>query len=68
LRTVAPRRAEIAAYIRKVVDNWDETLVKRTELPAGRDGNIRINGTLVRRPRRAHHLQRGALVRRNGLV
>ena len=41
LRTVAPRRPEIAAYIRKVVDNWDaETLVKRTELPAGRDGNI----------------------------
>ena len=49
LRTVAPRRAEIAAFIRKVVENWDaETLVKRIELQVGRDLQyIRINGTLV---------------------
>src|SRR5581483_186129 len=47
LRTVAPRRAEIAAFIRKVVENWDaETLVKRIELQVGRDLQyIRINGT-----------------------
>lgn len=49
LRMVAPRRAEIAAFIRKVVENWDaETLVKRIELQVGRDLQyIRINGTLV---------------------
>jgi uncharacterized membrane-anchored protein YjiN (DUF445 family) len=49
LRTVAPRRAEIAAFIRKVVENWDAaTLVKRIELQVGRDLQyIRINGTLV---------------------
>jgi uncharacterized membrane-anchored protein YjiN (DUF445 family) len=49
LRTVAPRRVEIAAFIRKVVENWDaETLVKRIELQVGRDLQyIRINGTLV---------------------
>ena len=49
LRTVAPRRAEIAAFIRKVVENWDsETLVRRIELQVGRDLQyIRINGTLV---------------------
>ncbi|MDU6238896.1 MAG: DUF445 domain-containing protein, partial [Bradyrhizobium sp.] len=49
LRTVAPRRAEIAAFIRKVVENWDtETLVERIELQVGRDLQyIRINGTLV---------------------
>jgi uncharacterized membrane-anchored protein YjiN (DUF445 family) len=49
LRAVAPRRAEIAAFIRKVVENWDsETLVKRIELQVGRDLQyIRINGTLV---------------------
>jgi uncharacterized membrane-anchored protein YjiN (DUF445 family) len=49
LRTVAPRRTEIAAFIRKVVENWDaETLVKRIELQVGRDLQyIRINGTLV---------------------
>ena len=49
LRTVAPRRAEIAAFIRKVVENWDaETLVQRIELQVGRDLQyIRINGTLV---------------------
>ena len=49
LRTVAPRRAEIAAFIRKVVENWDSaTLVRRIELQVGRDLQyIRINGTLV---------------------
>jgi uncharacterized membrane-anchored protein YjiN (DUF445 family) len=49
LRTLAPRRAEIAGFIRKVVDNWDtETLVERIELQVGRDLQyIRINGTLV---------------------
>jgi uncharacterized membrane-anchored protein YjiN (DUF445 family) len=49
LRTVAPRRAEIAAFIRKVVENWDtQTLVARIELQVGRDLQyIRINGTLV---------------------
>ena len=49
LRTVAPRRTEIAAFIRKVVENWDaETLVKRIELQVGPDLQyIRINGTLV---------------------
>jgi uncharacterized membrane-anchored protein YjiN (DUF445 family) len=49
LRTVAPRRAEIAAFIRKVVENWDtQTLVTRIELQVGRDLQyIRINGTLV---------------------
>jgi len=49
LRTVAPRRVEIAAFIRKVVENWDaETLVKRIELQVGPDLQyIRINGTLV---------------------
>ena len=49
LRTVAPRRTEIAAFIRKVVENWDSaTLVRRIELQVGRDLQyIRINGTLV---------------------
>ncbi|WP_198030110.1 DUF445 domain-containing protein [Bradyrhizobium sp. Tv2a-2] len=49
LRAVAPRRAEIAGFIRKVVENWDtETLVERIELQVGRDLQyIRINGTLV---------------------
>jgi uncharacterized membrane-anchored protein YjiN (DUF445 family) len=49
LRTVAPRRAEIAAFIRRVVENWDtETLITRIELQVGRDLQyIRINGTLV---------------------
>jgi uncharacterized membrane-anchored protein YjiN (DUF445 family) len=49
LRTVAPRRTEIAAFIRKVVENWDaDTLVQRIELQVGRDLQyIRINGTLV---------------------
>jgi uncharacterized membrane-anchored protein YjiN (DUF445 family) len=49
LRTVAPRRTEIAAFIRKVVENWDtETLIARIELQVGRDLQyIRINGTLV---------------------
>ena len=49
LRAVAPRRAKIAAFIRKVVENWDTaTLVNRIELQVGRDLQyIRINGTLV---------------------
>jgi uncharacterized membrane-anchored protein YjiN (DUF445 family) len=49
LRTVAPRRTEIAEFIRKVVENWDtETLIERIELTVGRDLQfIRINGTLV---------------------
>ena len=49
LRTVAPRRAEIAHFIRNVVENWDtETLTDRIELTVGRDLQyIRINGTLV---------------------
>ena len=49
LRTVAPRRKEIAEFIRKVVENWDtETLTQRIELTVGRDLQyIRINGTLV---------------------
>jgi uncharacterized membrane-anchored protein YjiN (DUF445 family) len=49
LRTVAPRRTEIAGFIRKVVENWDtETLTERIELTVGRDLQyIRINGTIV---------------------
>jgi uncharacterized membrane-anchored protein YjiN (DUF445 family) len=49
LRVIAPRRAEIAAFIRKVVETWDtETLVRRIELQIGPDLQyIRINGTLV---------------------
>jgi uncharacterized membrane-anchored protein YjiN (DUF445 family) len=49
LRTVAPRRTEIAEFIRKVVENWDAaTLTERIELTVGRDLQyIRINGTLV---------------------
>ena len=49
LRTVAPRRTEIAQFIRNVVENWDtETLTERIELTVGRDLQyIRINGTLV---------------------
>jgi uncharacterized membrane-anchored protein YjiN (DUF445 family) len=49
LRTVAPRRTEIANFIRNVVENWDtETLTERIELTVGRDLQyIRINGTLV---------------------
>jgi uncharacterized membrane-anchored protein YjiN (DUF445 family) len=49
LRTVAPRRKEIAEFIRKVVENWDtDTLTERIELTVGRDLQyIRINGTLV---------------------
>ena len=49
LRTVAPRRAEIAEFIRNVVENWDvETLTERIELTVGRDLQyIRINGTIV---------------------
>jgi uncharacterized membrane-anchored protein YjiN (DUF445 family) len=49
LRTVAPRRTEIAQFIRNVVENWDtDTLTERIELTVGRDLQyIRINGTLV---------------------
>ena len=49
LRIVAPRRAEIGAFITGVVEKWDtETLVNRIELQVGRDLQyIRINGTLV---------------------
>ena len=49
LRTVAPRRNEIAEFIRKVVENWDaDTLTERLKLTVGRDLQyIRINGTLV---------------------
>lgn len=49
LRAVASRRQEIAAFIRKVVENWDtETLIMRIELQVGRDLQfIRINGTVV---------------------
>jgi uncharacterized membrane-anchored protein YjiN (DUF445 family) len=49
LRLIAPRRAEIGAFITQVVERWDtETLVNRIELQVGRDLQyIRINGTLV---------------------
>ena len=49
LRAVASRRQEIAAFIRKVVENWDtETLIMRIELQVGHDLQfIRINGTVV---------------------
>jgi uncharacterized membrane-anchored protein YjiN (DUF445 family) len=49
LRALAPRRAEIGAYIANVVAHWDATtLVNRLELQVGRDLQyIRINGTLV---------------------
>jgi uncharacterized membrane-anchored protein YjiN (DUF445 family) len=49
LRVIAPRRAEIGAFITQVVEKWDtETLVNRIELQVGRDLQyIRINGTLV---------------------
>jgi uncharacterized membrane-anchored protein YjiN (DUF445 family) len=49
LRMIAPRRAEIGAFITQVVERWDtQTLVNRIELQVGRDLQyIRINGTLV---------------------
>ena len=49
LRSLAPRRAEIGAYIANVVANWDATtVVNRLELQVGKDLQyIRINGTLV---------------------
>jgi uncharacterized membrane-anchored protein YjiN (DUF445 family) len=49
LRIIAPRRAEIGAFITQVVQRWDtETLVNRIELQVGRDLQyIRINGTVV---------------------
>jgi len=48
-RTIAPRRAEIGAFVTQVVENWDTTtLVNRIELQVGKDLQyIRINGTLV---------------------
>ena len=48
-RTIAPRRAEIGAFVTQVVENWDTTtLVSRLELQVGKDLQyIRINGTLV---------------------
>ena len=49
LRIIAPRRAEIGAFITQVVERWDTaTLVNRIELQVGRDLQyIRINGTVV---------------------
>jgi uncharacterized membrane-anchored protein YjiN (DUF445 family) len=49
LRVLLPRRAEISAYVTRVVQNWDDTtLVDRLELQVGKDLQyIRINGTLV---------------------
>jgi len=49
LRIIAPRRAEIGAFITQVVERWDtETLVNPIELQVGRDLQyIRINGTVV---------------------
>jgi uncharacterized membrane-anchored protein YjiN (DUF445 family) len=48
-RLIAPRRAEIGAFVTHVVENWDSTtLVNRMELTVGKDLQyIRINGTLV---------------------
>jgi uncharacterized membrane-anchored protein YjiN (DUF445 family) len=48
-RVIAPRRAEIGAFVSTVVARWDaRTLVNRMELQVGRDLQfIRINGTLV---------------------
>jgi uncharacterized membrane-anchored protein YjiN (DUF445 family) len=48
-RAISPRRAEIGAFVTRVVDNWDATtLVNRMELTVGKDLQyIRINGTLV---------------------
>lgn len=48
-RAVAPRRAEIGAFVTQVVENWNaSTLVDRIELQVGKDLQyIRINGTLV---------------------
>jgi uncharacterized membrane-anchored protein YjiN (DUF445 family) len=48
-RFLLPYRFEIAAYIERVVREWDSTtLVERLELQVGKDLQyIRINGTLV---------------------
>ncbi len=48
-RLLLPYRFEIAAYIERVVRDWDSTtLVERLELQVGKDLQyIRINGTLV---------------------
>jgi uncharacterized membrane-anchored protein YjiN (DUF445 family) len=49
LRVLLPRRAQISAYVTRVVQNWNETtIVDRLELQVGKDLQyIRINGTLV---------------------
>jgi len=49
LRLLLPLRFEIADYIAKAVDRWDDaTLVEKLELQVGKDLQyIRINGTLV---------------------
>ena len=49
LRALLPRRADIGAYVTRVVQQWDSvTLVERLELQFGKDLQyIRINGTLV---------------------
>jgi uncharacterized membrane-anchored protein YjiN (DUF445 family) len=49
LRALLPRRADIGAYVTRVVQQWDSaTLVDRLELQVGKDLQyIRINGTLV---------------------
>jgi uncharacterized membrane-anchored protein YjiN (DUF445 family) len=46
---ISPRRAEIGAFVTRVVEDWDATtLVNRMELTVGKDLQyIRINGTLV---------------------
>jgi uncharacterized membrane-anchored protein YjiN (DUF445 family) len=48
-RAISPRRAEIGAFVTRVVEDWDATtLVNRMELTVGKDLQyIRINGTLV---------------------
>ncbi len=48
-RSISPRRAEIGAFVARVVEGWDATtLVNRMELQVGKDLQyIRINGTLV---------------------
>jgi uncharacterized membrane-anchored protein YjiN (DUF445 family) len=49
LRIIAPRRADIGAFISHIVANWDSTtLVDKLELQVGKDLQyVRINGTLV---------------------
>lgn len=49
LRALLPRRADIGAYVTRVVQQWNTaTLVERLELQVGKDLQyIRLNGTLV---------------------